>query len=392
MATISHELRTPLNAIIGYNSLLEDGLYGEMNDKQHKAARRIDQNATRLLALINQLLELSRLEAGAVAIFPEKTCLVRLAREVVEDYQALADEKRIPLELSLPSEGLEVMTDGAKVREIIRQLVSNALKFTQQGAVAISIYPDGEGAVIEVRDTGPGISPELKETIFELFRQADASYTRPHEGAGLGLAIVRRLTNLLHIAVEVVSEKGNGSTFRLRLPPVPFDSKTASRPVEKASSLSPAPTEPAPAKSMFTEEEIKSVFIVDDDPYTVEILSEFLENRGHYRVTKSYSGMHAMMYLAKEQPDYLLVDLLMPQINGERVIQFCQSLWGRDGVTIVIITAKNLEESEKNRLKQFVHAIIEKGDLRPHTLAKTLESILPLQVSGCKLQASGFSR
>ena len=371
LATITHELRTPLNAIIGFNSLLEEGVYGPLTEKQAKAAQRIDRNATRLLALINQLLDLSRIEAGAVAVFNEKTDLLRLARQVFDDYRSMAVEKNLSLEMSHPNRGVVCLTDGDKLREIIRQLVSNAVKFTSQGFIRVVIREEEANGIVEISDTGPGIAAERREAIFELFRQGDSSYTRRNEGAGLGLAIVRRLAALLGIRVELTSDPGKGSTFRLVIPSAVLMEKPAERTIEPEKVTQQEPP-------VAGEEDAKLVLVVDDDPYTVEILSEFLETRGRYRVLKAYSGMHAMLYLAQNRPDYLLVDLLMPQINGDRVIQYCRELWGKDGVRIIVITGKILGDGDLRELKTKVEAVIRKGDLRPQTLAHALESAIPL--------------
>lgn len=383
IATISHELRTPLNAIIGYNSLLSDGIYGDLVPPQRKAVDRIDRNATRLLTLINQLLDLSRLEAGAVAVFHERVDLVKLVREVLDDYQGIADEKGISLELSHPNRGAEAVTDGGKFREIVRQLVSNSLKFTNEGHVRIALRPGENSIVAEVSDSGSGIGEDMKKDIFELFRQGDASYTRRHEGAGLGLAIVQRLTDLLGIGIEVESEEGRGALFRLKLPvheanaPEMEEPRAGGNGEEEPSA--PDSEKPAASESQYAGS-AKKALIVDDDPYTVEILTQILETKAHFKVEKAFSGMHAMIHLAKEKPDFLLVDLLMPQINGERVIQYCHELW-KDGVQVIVITGKSLDPQEERRLLRHAKAVIRKGDLRPATIAKTLENVIPLPES-----------
>ncbi len=374
LATISHELRTPLNAIIGYNSLLEDGIYGELNQKQQKAVRRIDRNATRLLTLINQLLQLSRLEAGASSVFKEKTNLVPLIQEIMDDYRGMVEEKEVDFLFSYPHDPMEIITDPAKIHEIIRQLISNAVKFTHSGSIQITLSERENHCIVEVKDTGPGIKPEQREEIFELFRQADASFTRRYEGAGLGLAIVRRLSDLLNICVQVESELDQGACFKLLIPSAIEETEQEKQPdTLKAVAQSDFPEQEAAPKEL--DERHPSVLIVDDDPYTVEVLSEFMETHGQFRVYKAYTGMHAMIHLAQSRPDILLVDLLMPHINGERVIRYCHELWGAESVGIIVITGKQLEPEEMRQLKTKVNAIIPKGELRPQTLTAALQSI-----------------
>lgn len=377
LALISHELRTPLNAIIGYNSLLNEGIYGEMNEKQHKAVSRIDRNATRLLTLINQLLDLSRLEAGATSIIRENVDVKALVAAVLDDYQSVADEKGLNLVVSQPHRECMVNTDAAKLREVIRQVVSNALKFTTEGRVEISIQTEGNSVSVSIADSGPGVDEDKREAIFELFRRCDQStevQKRP-DGAGLGLAIVRKLSDLLGVCVQVESQSGVGSTFRLQVPagvgePEPI---VASESVGMESA--DVPEQPCPEDP--TKECAPSILIVDDDPYTVEILGDYLETKGIYRVIKVYSGMHAMLHLAKVRPSFLLVDLLMPNINGERVIDYCRGLWG-DSVQIIVITGKQLSPSEKEALLQRANGILLKAELQAGSLAETLEPLIPL--------------
>lgn len=379
LAMISHELRTPLNAIIGYNSMLEEEVYGALNEKQQKAVRRIDRNATRLLTLINQLLELSRLEAGIISVFHETTNLVEAVNEVLEEYQVLADEKGLALEIAHPRRGVEIVTDSSKVKEIIRQLVSNAIKFTNQGSIHIEIRPQDSGGLIRVSDTGVGIGLKQREAIFDLFHQGDAYPHRRQEGAGLGLAIVHRLARLLGASINLESEPEHGTTFTIVFPslsesaahPAPEPEKPSDTPAWAVSSAA------APVTPCHVPVEAPSVLIVDDDPYTVEILADYLEHRGHYKVQKAYSGLHAMIYLAEHRPDYLVVDLLMPQINGERVIQYCHELWG-DKVSITVITGKELSREETRELETKVAAIIRKGDINQSNLAAALAAAIPL--------------
>lgn len=371
LATISHELRTPLNAIIGYNSLLEDGIYGELNEKQTRAVQRVDRNSNRLLNLVNQLLDLSRLEAGAVAVYYEATDLTQLINEILDDYKPAADEKGLSFEVTQPHGGCKLVTDCSKVREIIRQLVCNAIKFSTDGTIKVSSKLTETGSVIEISDMGPGIPVEKRECVFELFRQVDASYTRKHEGCGLGLAIVSKLSSLLNICTEVESEAENGTLFRLHIPSAqPLSDDQQQTPENKPASSSPKKPTVLPVN-----QSPKSVLIVDDDPYTVELLSDILENRWNCMVQKSYSGMHAMIHLAKQKPDFLLVDLLMPQINGERVIHYCHELWGKNEVNIIVITGKSLDESELNRLQTISSTVIKKGDLKPQKMLQTLEPL-----------------
>jgi len=217
VATMSHELRTPLNVITGYGSLLVDGEFGDINRDQKSTLERILRSASELLELINETLDLSRLEAGRVAvdirevrlrdIFREIDAEIRdrLKPDVHLDWQAAAD---LPI----------IESDPVKVKVVLKNLVANALKFTESGSVRISAQAVGDGVEIAVVDTGIGIAPDVLPIIFEAFRQADSSTTRRYGGVGLGLYIVQRLLVLLQGEVGVESAVAVGTTFRVRLP------------------------------------------------------------------------------------------------------------------------------------------------------------------------------
>jgi signal transduction histidine kinase len=220
LANMSHEFRTPLNAILGYTSLLLEGVAGTLNDKQERNLARVDSNAQHLLALINDILDISRIEAGRMPLTVESIELDTLVREVLAELEPLVVRSRLAVSahtgISLPS----IESDRAKVKQVIVNLVSNAVKFTPAGTVSVSVTADDDGTWLRVAvtDTGIGIDPADQEKIFEDFQQADPSTERRYGGAGLGLAISRRLAHMLSGRLELVSRPGAGSTFTLVIP------------------------------------------------------------------------------------------------------------------------------------------------------------------------------
>ncbi|MGI6456569.1 MAG: hybrid sensor histidine kinase/response regulator [bacterium] len=376
LASITHELRTPLNSIIGYNSLLEEGVYGELTSPQLKAVRSIDRNATRLLALINQLLELSRLEAGIIKVHNEKINLVPVVQEILQDYQPAAEEKGLQINVACPFQGLTVSTDRDKIREIIRQLVSNAIRYTQQGSINVEFQVTEQQSILRIADTGPGIEPSLKMRIFTLFQAGRLDPAQRYQSAGVGLALAKRLADLLELDIDMESEPGKGSVFSVYFP-VTHDTPAEHPHTQQELQDAEIPHTEEFSPAGFTTENTKSILIVDDDPYMVELLVDFFESRGNYLLRKAYSGMHAMIDLARNCPDYMLVDLLMPQINGERVIQYCRELWG-DRVFIIIITGKPLTEAEKQQLRLKANVLIQKGEDPRTNLLKSLREYIPI--------------
>jgi PAS domain S-box-containing protein len=218
LAVMSHELRTPLNAIIGYEDLLEAEIAGPLTPRQREHLGRIRAGARQLLTLIDQILSLARIEAGKEQVVRERVDLRELAREAALLMEALAAQRGLRLRVSLPPEPLALETDPGKVRQILLNLIGNAVKFTRQGEVEL-VLETGPGRVcFHVRDTGPGIPEGFQDRVFEAFVQADASQTRRHGGTGLGLSVSRELARVLGGDLTVRSEPGEGSTFTLTLP------------------------------------------------------------------------------------------------------------------------------------------------------------------------------
>ncbi|HMY59344.1 MAG TPA: ATP-binding protein, partial [Pseudomonadota bacterium] len=220
LANVSHELRTPLNAIMGYTELIRDGVYGLITGEAHDATDGVLASSANLLRLINQILDLSRIEAGKMDVHAESVELSALVAAVIKEAEAMGRDRPYRVQLSCPRD-LRVQTDPAKLQQILTNLVANAIKFTSQGSVNVVVGADdaeAEYVTVSVIDTGIGIRPEHLEIIFEEFRQVDGSSTRRFGGTGLGLAIARRLAEMLGCVLEVKSTFGEGSTFSLRMP------------------------------------------------------------------------------------------------------------------------------------------------------------------------------
>ena len=214
-ANMSHELRTPINAILGYGQLLREGVYGELGEKQAGAADRLVNSGRHLLELVNDVLDISKLEAGKLEVHPEPTDLAGLLREVATTLELQARDKGLELRVEAPPE-FPLVTDPARVRQIVLNLLSNAVKFTDAGEVRVELQPAGGRVEVRVADTGPGIAPEDQQRIFDEFEQTAAAASRG--GTGLGLAISKRLAALLGGTLSLASRAGQGATFTLRLP------------------------------------------------------------------------------------------------------------------------------------------------------------------------------
>ena len=218
LASVSHELRTPMNAIIGYTKLMLDGLDGEMTAQQQTDLFRVAQAADNLLGLINGLLDLAKIEAGKMELNIEEVNISEVTDEALELVRPHADEKGLQVRAVIPQGLANVWADRARVRQVLANMLANAVKFTERGTVSVSATAAEGWVTVSVADTGVGISPEAQAYVFDEFRQADSSTTRRYGGTGLGLAISKRLVTLHGGRIWVDSEVGRGSTFHFTLP------------------------------------------------------------------------------------------------------------------------------------------------------------------------------
>jgi signal transduction histidine kinase len=218
LANMSHELRTPLNAVLGYAELIQDGIYGEVPAKMQDVLERIQQNGRHLLGLINAVLDLSKIEAGQLMLAPADYSMRELVLDVVSATEALAAEKKLALEVDAPADLPRGHGDERRLTQVLLNLVSNAIKFTDAGSIGIRAQVADGSFLVAVTDTGVGIAPEDRERIFEEFQQVDTSSTRRKGGTGLGLAIARRIVELHGGRIWVESTPGHGATFTFTLP------------------------------------------------------------------------------------------------------------------------------------------------------------------------------
>jgi PAS domain S-box-containing protein len=218
LASMSHELRTPINALIGYTALMLDRIYGDLNERQEEGLTRIRAAAQHLLALINDILDLAKIEAGRMPLHLEDTVLQEVMREASVQIDPLIKKKGLTYRWVAPENPLHMTTDRTKVKQIVLNLLSNAVKFTHSGSITLSASIEGDFVRLDVTDTGIGIRKEDLAAIWDDFRQVDQSRTREFGGTGLGLSITRKLSGALGGRVTLTSEYGSGSTFTVFLP------------------------------------------------------------------------------------------------------------------------------------------------------------------------------
>lgn len=323
LATLSHELRTPLTTILAWAQMLREGRLDP--EQAQTAAENIESAALSQKALINDLLDVSRIVTGRLSLDLRKIEPGAIISRSVDSLRPLAQDKQLTLELKDSSGGLTSLADPIRLRQIFENLLANALKFTPAGGnirVTVESIPEsghgGEGHIeISVTDTGRGIAPGNKQRIFDLFAQGDDATTRAHGGLGLGLAIVRNLTEMMGGTVEVESPgTGRGSTFRVRLP-----IHEAGQSRDAALALQAEAAKPQRPTALLRG---LQVLIVEDDPATRESLRHALESHGA-RPRTAASAAEAIRRLGEALPDVILSDIAMPEEDGLSLIRRIRS-------------------------------------------------------------------
>jgi CheY-like chemotaxis protein/signal transduction histidine kinase len=312
LANFSHEIRTPLNGIIGYVDLLSREEGERLTPHGRRDLRTVRRNAKTLLALINDILDLSKIEAGQVDVVEEEVDLSKLAEECSATVEEILRGRDVELVVDVDEAARSLITDGLKMRQILLNLLSNAAKFTEVGEVALRAKAEGETLDLVIEDTGVGIASEDLPHIFEKFRQVDGSRTRTKGGTGLGLAIVHELVHLLGGEIEVSSTLGRGTTFHARLPGLVRGSgkSTSSSPAEKWESLRSSQT--------------FRVLVVDDDPMIQQLARRELEADG-FEVVLAADGIEALRVVRETQPDAVLLDIRLPRLDGWNVLSELKS-------------------------------------------------------------------
>ncbi|MGY4532827.1 signal transduction histidine kinase/CheY-like chemotaxis protein/CHASE3 domain sensor protein [Pseudomonas sp. TE3786] len=341
LANMSHELRTPLNSSLILSRLLADNGKGNLDEQQIKHAELIYSSGKDLLALINDILDLSKVEAGRLEIRPEETSLMRLAHSLESLFQPQAVEKKLAFAVRVASDApVHFVSDAQRVEQVLKNLLSNAFKFTTAGTISLSIEPADGGVAFIVSDSGIGISPEQQQVIFEAFRQADGSINRHFGGTGLGLSISRNLAEVLGGHIQVHSESGKGSQFTLwlplnyadPLPPPTLDPNRLFLAREPSAAIHPAPSEAPrnealgrPQASFPDDRERhdmpgRCVLVIEDEVKFAQILFD-LAHELHYRCLVAHSSTEANLLLATNQPDAILLDMRLPDEPGLSILQ-----------------------------------------------------------------------
>lgn len=317
-ANMSHELRSPLNSVIGYAELLLDGIDGPVTEAQRADLEKIRSGARYLLKLINNILDMTRIEAGRMEVEIRPFELELVLREAVDTVAPLAYRKGLDLRVEVEPGLGPVRSDEEKVKQVAINLLANAVKFTERGAIVCRARREGGGVRVEVEDTGAGVAPEDRDRIFTKFYQADASHGRGHRGTGLGLPLSRMLVELLGGRMGLESELGRGSLFWFWIPDAEAGREAEAR-------------------------ERPLVLVVEDDPAAQELLRRFLET-GDYEVIAADDGAEGLEIAREKRPDVITLDLLMPRVDGWELLRRLKADPATREISVVVVTCMDRQD------------------------------------------------
>lgn len=321
LATMSHELRTPLNSILGLSESLLEQKRGSLNDQQQKSLEIIESSGRHLLVLINDVLDLSKIEAGMLDFYPQLISVDDLCRSSLTFIKAQAVKKGITISYANETSIPQFSADPRRLKQILVNLLANAVKFTpEQGCVTLQVNADREQNRMQfsVIDTGIGITPEDLRGLFKPFVQLDGSLNRQHEGSGLGLALVQKLTDLHGGSVHVESEEGKGSRFTVNLPLLNNEAAPAEATEPASISLTPALThEQAKTSSVPSYKAAHDgiILLAEDNMANILTINDYLESHG-YRVVIARDGLEAIEKAEEIRPNIILMDIQMPVMDG----------------------------------------------------------------------------
>lgn len=322
LANMSHELRTPLNSIIGYTELVLNRTYGELNNLQDDRLQKVIRNGHSLLALINDVLDLSKIEAGRLNLTFSRVPVEDMLDSLLHDFEPKATAKGLAMVRGyskLPA----LYVDESRTRQVFSNLLSNAIKFTDKGVIIIRGHFDAaeRQVIVSVTDTGIGIDPANQERVFEAFQQGDSALTRRYEGTGLGLAISRRLVEMHAGRIWFESTIGRGSTFHVALP-------AADDAPDHTTIIGPEPQAVGPV-----------ILSIDDDCDALQLLRDHLEKQ--YRVYSACSANDGLRLAHELRPALITLDVLMPGIDGWQVLEALRRDPSTAGIPVVIISASD---------------------------------------------------
>ena len=332
LSNMSHELRTPLNSVMALSRVLIMQAKEKLSKEEGNYLEIIERNGKQLLALINDILDLSKIEAGRMDVSPKMFSLKSAIEVIIESLEPLAEEKGIEITQRIPEDLPQIESDESRLHQILQNTIGNGVKFTNKGSVAVSVSSDTEKVYIEVKDTGIGISNNDLPHIFDEFRQVDGSSSRMFEGTGLGLTIAKKAALMLGGDISVQSAPGKGATFTITLPLKWEGIAAVYGPI----------TTKSPSETI--SEGQKTVLVVDDEPNVVAMISEYLIGEGYNTITAT-SGKKALELAETHRPFAITLDVIMPEMDGWEVLQDLKKNPVTADIPVIIVSVSDDRET-----------------------------------------------
>ena len=373
LSTMSHELRTPLNSVIALSGILSRKLAHKIPEEDYSYLEVVERNGKHLLELINDILDIARIESGKNELEIREFNLNELLEELILMILPQARQKNIELLYSNLTSPIYLQSDAGKCRHILQNLIANAVKFTEKGSVQLATTQTDQGIEITITDTGIGIAATDLLHIFEEFRQADSSTSRRFGGTGLGLAIAKKYTVMLGGTIEVESTPDLGSKFTLVLPNQhPFSNLSQK--------IQSNPDKLEPVKIIYEElstvNPVKTILLVEDSEPAIIQIKDLIEECG-FKLHIAHNGLDALKLLETVLPDTIILDLMMPGMDGFEVLKNIRSSQRTECIPVLILTAKHITKEELSFLKRNnIHQLIQKGDINRKELLQSIYSTL----------------
>lgn len=330
LSNMSHELRTPLNSILALSRVLLMRTKDKISEEESEYLGIVERNGKQLLTLINDILDLSKIEAGKMDMQVNSCSLETLLRNITDSLQPLVMNKDLNIQVNIANELPRIETDEAKLYQILQNIIGNSVKFTDKGYININLKSDTEKVIIEVIDSGIGILQKDIPYIFDEFRQVDGSSSRKHGGTGLGLTIVHKLVKILQGDIRVKSRVGEGTEFTLTIP----------LKWQVTDGLEDSQT----IQTIVSEANRKTVLVVDDNPHIVKQISKYLEISG-YNTIGSTSGKDALEIAEKHQPFAITLDVVMPEMDGWEVLQELKRNSKTKDIPVIVVSISDSRDT-----------------------------------------------
>ncbi|MDY7022971.1 MAG: ATP-binding protein, partial [Cyanobacteriota bacterium] len=380
LANMSHELRTPLNAILGMTEVLQEEVLGDLNSQQRKALETVERSGCHLLELINDILDVAKIESGQIELDCTSVSIHHLCQSSLSFIKQQALKKRIQLEIKLPVNLPEVVVDERRIRQVLINLLNNAVKFTPEGGritleVTFPVQNTQESTVknplqIDVIDTGIGIPSEKITKLFQPFVQIDSALNRQYTGTGLGLALVKRIVELHGGEVKLTSQEGVGSCFSILLPSIASFSSSAE--LQTSSRLNTRIYSAQPQDSPL-------ILLAEDNEANIRTISSYLRAK-RYRLVVARNGEEAIIQAQLETPDLIVMDIQMPKMDGLEAIKRIRQDPNLVHIPIVALTALAMSGDREQCLEAGASDYLSKP-IQLKQLVNSIQRLLTLKSS-----------